>query len=209
MIKYLRLIAISLATWSCSSSTDELANYFEPTQIEELNSLTDFIVGELTNNCNGERTTCLRQFFNELEIVEYNIDLTTISKTKQTELFNSLSTETFNEIWTTCKGSRPNQNGRVNIETICPNMNGQFANFLKDYCSKLDRLSGYGEAFEQAGDFSPANYAQLVKNPKSFDFNSEAELLIISVQLLTLNSEDQIVESVPNSRSCCTTPPKK
>ncbi|GAA5024009.1 hypothetical protein GCM10011506_07260 [Marivirga lumbricoides] len=32
------------------------------------------------------------------------------------------------------------------------------------------------------------------------DLNSKAELLLISVQLLTLNSEDKIVESVPNRR---------
>lgn len=199
MIKYLRLIAILLALWSCSSSTDDLANYFEPTQIAELNELTELVVTELTANCEGNQTDCLKFYFDQFKEIGHDLELG-IPKSKQNELLNSLSEQTYNDIWSTCKGSRPTENGRVNIETICPNMNGQFADFLTDYCSKTERLADYGNAFEQSGDFSPAMTAQLVKNSETFDFNSREELLLVSVHLLTLNNDDKIVEFVPNKR---------
>ena len=199
MIKYLRLIAIFFTLWSCSSSIDELANYFEPAQIEELNKLTQFVVDELTMDCEGDQTTCLKAYFDQFKDIGYDFELR-ISKSKQEELLRSLSKQTSNDIWSTCKGSRPTGNGRVNIETICPNMNGGFANFLTDYSKKTDRLTSYGDAFEQAGSYSPAMNAQLIKNSESFNFNSEAELLLISIHILTLNNEHNIVESVPNKR---------
>lgn len=87
----------------------------------------------------------------------------------------------------------------MNIETICPKMNGQFANFLTDYCGKTRRLAGYGDAFEQTGSYTPSMNAQLIKNPASFNFDSEAELLLITIHLLTLNSEDKIVGPVSNN----------
>ena len=198
MINYLRLIAILLVVWSCSSSTDELANYFDSTEIEELKQLTQFVVGELAADCEGNQTDCLQFYFDQLRNSGYDFDLTVISKLEQSKLLSSLSESTSKDIWSTCKGSRPTENGRVDLEAICPNMNGKFAYFLIDYCAKTDRLTSSADAFEQAGFYSPAMNAQLIKNPDSFNFKSEAELLLISVHLLSLNSEDMIVESVPN-----------
>ena len=181
-----------------SKNESELINYFEPTQIAELNRLTDFVISELTTDCEGKQTDCLKNYFNQFEDSDYDFELTGISKSKQNELLNSLSESTYNDIWSKCKGSRPTKNGRVNIESICPNANGQFANFLINYCNKNERLAGYGNAFKQVSSYSPSMNAQLVLNPESFDFNSQAELLLISIHLLTLNNEDKIVESVPN-----------
>ncbi|WP_258105885.1 hypothetical protein [Marinoscillum sp. MHG1-6] len=200
MIKFLRFTAIFLTFWSCSSTSGELSNYFESTQITELNQLTEFVVNELTADCEGNRTDCLKSYFDQFKNSGYDFELG-ISKSKQAELLNSLSESTYDNIWSTCRGTRSfSRDSVVNILSICPNMKGGFTNFLTSYCAKTDRLTSYGDAFEQAGSYSPAMNAQLIKNPDSFNFNSEAELLLISVHLITLNNEDKIVESVPNKR---------
>lgn len=198
MIKGLKFIAVCLALWSCSSSTDELDNYFETTQLEELNRLTEFVVTKLIIDCDNDRTACLIAYFDRLKEAGHDFELTGISQSEQDELINSLSGTTYNDIWTTCTKRRSfSRDSIVNVESLCPNMNGRFANFLTNYCSKTDRLTDYRDAFKQAGSYSPAMNAQLIKNPESFDFSSQAELLLISVHLLTLNNEDKIVESVP------------
>lgn len=198
MIKNFRLIAIFLLFWRCSSSTDELGNYFEPTHIEELNKLTEFVVNELTADCEGSQTDCLEAHFNQFKGSGYDFEITAISQSKQSQFLNTLSKSTYNEIWSTCRGTRSfSPDSIVNIESICLNTNGAFAKFLTTYCSNNKRLADYGYAFEQAGDYTPSMNSQLLKHPSTFNLNTKAELLLISIHLLTLNNEEKIIDSVP------------
>ncbi len=199
MIKYLRFIAIFLISGSCSSTTDELANYFEPAQVKELNRLTEFVVSEITADCTGNQTDCLERYFNRFKDYDFDFELTGISKVKQSELLNSLSESTYRDIWSTCERRKSlARDSIVNIESVCLNIDGKFANFFTSYCSNLKRLTDYGHAFQEAGDYSPAMNGQLLKHPTTFDMNSKAELLLMSVHLLTLNTESKIVEPVLN-----------
>ncbi len=106
MIKNLGLIAIFLLFWRCSSSTDELGNFFEPTQIEELNKLTEFVVYELTADCEGSQTDCMEAYFNQFKGSGYDFEITAISQSMQSQFLNTLSKSTYNEIWSTCRGRR-------------------------------------------------------------------------------------------------------
>lgn len=90
MIKFLRLTTIFLIFWGCSSTSGELANYFEPTQIQELSRLTEFVTRELTDNCSDGRTTCLNAYFDQYKESGYDFELTGISKNRQSTLLNSL-----------------------------------------------------------------------------------------------------------------------
>jgi hypothetical protein len=201
MIKLLMISTVFMILLSCSSTSKELDSFFESNQIDELNRLTNFIIDELSSDCNYEQVKCLTSYFDQYKEPGYDFQLTGISKERQNELLNSLSESTYNNIWTTCIGQKSiSKDSIVNIESICPNMNGKFADFLVNYCSKHERLTDYGYAFQQAGDYSPAMNSQLFKQPTVFDFESEAELVLISIHLITLNREDRIIESETNHR---------
>lgn len=180
-------------------SQPDLRDYFNSTQIVELKQLTEFVVNQLTANCESDQNSCLLEYLNQYIESGYDVEITGISRAEQSNMLNSLSEETYNEIWGTCRGTRSfSQDSVVNIESICPNMKGNFATFLTKYCAQFKRLSNYGEAFELAGDYSPAMTGQLLKNPTSFNLESKEELLLIAIHLLTLNNEDQIMKKVPN-----------
>lgn len=171
----------------------QLNDYFVPNQLEELNSLTEFVVGQITINCDGDQASCINRYFDRYK--DYDYEITGISKPMQSELLNSLSADVFSDIWAICKGTRSySEDSIVNIESLCPRTDGRFGSFLKDYCSTNNRLATYGNTFEMAGDFSPSITAQLLENPSSFDLSSKVELLIISIHLLTLNQEVKIVD---------------
>lgn len=169
----------------------QLDDYFVANQIEELNRLTEFIVGQITINCDGDQASCINKYFDRYK--GYNYEITGISKPMQSELLSSLSPDVFNDIWAICKGTRSYaEDSVVNVESLCPKTDGRFGSFLKDYCSTNNRLAAYGNTFEMAGDFPPSMTTQLLENPSSFDLSSKEELLIISIHLITLNQEVKI-----------------
>lgn len=67
----------------------ELETYFDPNQIEELNKLTEFVIGQITNDCEGDQVSCINKYFDRYN--GYDYEITGISKSKQSELLDSLS----------------------------------------------------------------------------------------------------------------------
>lgn len=173
----------------CTSPEYTLEGNFEPKEILELNRITDYTIRNITKNCDQDQPTCIMLYFKQIQESDYEFELNGILKSDQEEFLNSLSKETFNNIWSKCRGTRSfSEDIVLQTESLCLNMNGRFAKFLSKYCSGKERLSAYGKALEQAGDFTPSMAGQVFENPTSFDLNSKEELLIISIHLLTLNS---------------------
>ncbi|TXE11036.1 hypothetical protein [Algoriphagus aquimarinus] len=190
------LIAI-VKEFGKDESKTQLETYFEPNQIEELNKLTEFVIGQIIKDCGGDQASCFNKYFDRFN--GYDYEITGISKSKQSELLDSLSPVLFSDIWAICKGTRSySEDSVVNVESLCPKTGGRFGSFLIDYCSNNNRLAAYGNTFEMAGDYPPSMTVQLLENPSTFDLSSKEELLLISVHLLTLNSEHTIIESIPN-----------
>lgn len=183
-------LIISLFSFlGCTSPEYTLEGNFGPKEILEFNRITKFVIGNLTKNCDQDQPTCIKKYFEQIKESAYEFELKGISKPEQEEFLNSLSKETFNNIWSICSGTKSISKEIVlQTESLCLNPNDRFAKFLIKYCSQKERLSAYGKALEQAGDYTPSMAGQVFENPTSFDLNSKEELLIISIHLLTLNS---------------------
>lgn len=184
---YLIIYLFFILGWSTNKNT--LENNFEPNEILELKRITGFVIGSLTKNCDQDQPTCILNYLDKIQELNYEFELKEITKSEQEEFLNSLSKETFNDIWSICRGRKSISKEIVlQTESLCLNTKGKFSKFLIKYCSQKERLSAYGNTFEHAGDYTPSMAGQLFGNPTSFDLNSKEELLLISIHLLTLNS---------------------
>ncbi|WP_057938745.1 hypothetical protein [Algoriphagus resistens] len=142
--KSVRLLALGTVMLSISflvilnefekaGSKTQLENYFKPNQIGELNRLTEFVVGQITN-CDGDQADCINRYFDRYK--DYDYEITGISKPMQSELLNAISPDIFSDIWAICKGTRSySEDSVVNVESLYPKTDGQFGSFLINYCS--------------------------------------------------------------------------
>jgi hypothetical protein len=192
MKKYICILVYAVC-FGCSEKNDLLHEYYNPAEIKQLHKLIDFTKNELSKNCNKEKTSCMLGFFDQFKDLGANQDLDIpISVYGELKLLRSIDPDLFNDIWVKCKGNRSRGKDKVTqVEKICLNPDGRFVQLLIDAKNRYPHLENYGSHFEVIKDYTPAMNALLLKYPETFNFESNDELLIVAIHILTLNYPEQ------------------
>jgi hypothetical protein len=185
-----------IGIFSCTGQSElgTLEAYFRPDEIVEIQMLIDFVEKEIMTNCKHSKQLCYKGFFDEFQNMEANMDLELpLSKSGQLQLLENLDAAIFNDIWRICENEKSfKKDSTVLIQRICPNSEGRFARFLTDLTMKHRKLAQYGSSFEATGDFTPAMNGILLKHHDWFDIESQDELVLLAIHLLTLNYPDTV-----------------
>ncbi|WP_378172105.1 hypothetical protein [Aquimarina sp. SS2-1] len=182
---------ILLALISCKSEirTPELEKHFSSNQISDVNKITEFFTEQICkNNKKSDFKSCFEKMLPELvqngwkpirEIVDFE---------KQKEMYNSISNETFNEIWNYHK--RQNLTKEVEYNSIGINTSGKYINYLKEIGSKNNYVAKYVEEISASGDVPSRASVQnhIFENPNDLNLMDPNIQVLIAINYLTQNN---------------------
>ncbi len=178
------------------SSEGLINKHFTKSEIIELDKLSKFFIEQVSSSCDVNRRDCLSLYFSkfkDLPASATTLDLM-ISQELESQLLTNIDQSVFNHIWTTCINQRIlNKDSVVNVQTICINQNGKFSKFLTEVIREHSSLKIYGKPFAIGAGYTASMNAILLKQPERFDFDSETEMLIVAIHILTLNYPEKII----------------
>jgi len=194
MKKYTRrlLVVISLIVISCKSekSTPELEKYFTEDQISDLNQITGFFVEQICDtNEDFNFKSCFEIMLPKLVKNGWNPIRKTIDLEQQKEMYNSLSKETFGEIWGYHKVQHNSKEIKFKPDGI--NTSGKYLKFIEEIGYKNDYVAKYTKEIYSSGDVpsraSLQNYIYI--NPNDLNLDDYNIQVLIAIHYLTQNDE--------------------
>ena len=188
---FIRILLILILVFSFSScrsikTTTELELQFTKRQISDLNKISDFFIEEVMK---GEE---FKKGVGNLYKTLYTVGLDTILKNidydKQKELYNSISSTTFNEIWEI----KINTGRFEGEEYILPKYQGKFQLYLIQLRKTNPFAEDTFEHMEASGDFSMLYFNDYInKNFHEMNFDDFNNQLIISVYFLSMIDDNE------------------
>jgi hypothetical protein len=182
------ILILTMIAFSCGRNKEKvLATYFSETEIHEIKKIIDFVVEEIVYECNGTSQFCYDEYFKKLanlspyEDVDIKID-----KVKQKKILNEISDDLKWDIWSFCQGVEYVKNKN---QTLCANTNGRIGQIIVDLQKDNKKFKSYAETFHYIGGFTPSLNAGMLRGYYKFNFDSEVEMFVLAVHLLTMNGE--------------------
>lgn len=179
--------------FSCKStySTTELNNNFTAEQISDLNKITEFFKSQICKNENSDFKTCFSKILPELLEFGWKPILENVDFEKQKELYNSISTSTFNQIWHFCN-SKDYKSGEE-FKRICSKYNGNYQKFLIEFGNNNKEIKEYADRLIGAGDFESMGLLQqrIYTNQTDLDLDNPNIQIIISIHYLSQNDHQK------------------
>jgi hypothetical protein len=188
-MKYIQLtvlLILTIITFSCESNKEKgLAAYFSENEIYEIKKIVDFVVEEIGSGCNGTPQFCYEEYFKILanfspyEDVDLRID-----KIKQEKFLNEISDDLKSDLWITCYGGKYI---KYKNPALCANTSGRIGEIVIDLKKRNKKFKSYSETFHYIGGFTPSLNAGMIRGYYKFNFDSEVEMFVLAVHLLTMN----------------------
>lgn len=193
MKKYIHILIYAMFI-GCSEKPDLLNEYYKPDEVKQLYKLINFTKNELSKNCGKVTTSCMIEFFDQFKDVGANQEFEIpIDADQELELLNSIDEQLFHDIWINCTWERHRGKDNVmQVEKICLNPDGRFVKLLIDAKERYPHLKNYGQQFKEIKGYTPAMNSILLKYPETFNFESNDQLLIVAIHILTLNYPEKI-----------------
>lgn len=191
IIAFLTLLLLN----GCNQSGNLIEKHYSNDELAELDNLSDFIIDEMSKDCEGLLQDCLYQYFEQFKGIGANEEFgLKISQDAQKRLIDNLDKTLFDDIWIVCKVQRSTgSDSLIKIRQLCINHEGRFARFLMEMTENRNELRAYAEPFKFVRDYTPAMNSTLLKNSGQFDFQSKDEFLLVTIHLLTLNYPEEII----------------
>ncbi len=186
-------IIILQLNFSCKTqySTVELHNTFSSAQIEDLKEITAFFKNQMCLHMDADFKTCYERIPHEYLEATGNVFWKEIDFKKQKELYKSISSETFNEIWSFCKDT--DLETKSEFKSVCPNHKGKYQEYLAELASENEKVANYLERIQSSGDFNgfDIQYREVLSDQKEFDLNDPNIQLILAIHYLSLNDNEK------------------
>lgn len=191
IIAFLTLLLLN----GCNQSGNLIEKHYSNDELAELDNLSDFIIDEMSKDCEGLLQDCLYQYFEQFKGIGANEEFgLKISQDAQKRLIDNLDKTLFDDIWIVCKVQRSTgSDSLIKIRQLYINHEGRFARFLMEMTENRNELRAYAEPFKFVRDYTPAMNSTLLKSPDRFDFLSKDEFLLVTTHLLTLNYPEEII----------------
>ena len=192
------LLGILLLFNSCENknTSPELKKYFSLNQISDFRVITEFFAEQICQNSEKmDFKSCFKKMLPELVDRGWNPILENIDFEKQKEMYKSISTTTFNEIWS--YGKMRKYADKTEYKSIGINTRGKYLNYLKNVGIKNKYVAKYTEEIYSRGDIEGMGLLQryILKNPNDLDLNDFNIQILISIHYLTQNDHEKRVET--------------
>lgn len=182
------IFLLCLSSCKTRQSSIELQKFFAPKEINDLNVVRTFFIKELC----GEDVN-FKKCFNKIDpeyLLANGIPLSkNIDFEKQKEMYDSISSGTFNKIWTFCKTKYILINEEA--DNLCiNNKDGNYVSYLKELGKTRPGIEKYANQIEASGDV-PQFISQydMKKFKKSFNLSDHNVQLLLAIQYLTTNDQ--------------------
>ena len=184
------VVLIVLLNISCfvQKGVEKEPNSFTPEQINELKKISTFFNSQICNKELIDFGTCIQSKLPEINQGYYEFFYDNIEFEKQEKLFDSISKETFNEIWSYCEVT--NAKSLNTYQSLCARgFNSKYLNFLKQVGKTNEYIKRYAKNVEAAGDFGHSIFFidTFLNNVTKSKLNNEDIQIIISIHILTSN----------------------
>lgn len=184
------LLALLINGCSKPSANEYLIDrFYSKKEIEELDKITNFVINEMSKDCDGRSVDCLYQYFDKFKELRAADDIQVgFSMEAQKVLIESLDERLFYDIWGYLEVEKSTFTGKkVSYSVLAINTNGRFSKFIAELTSENESVRQYGESLSLAGGFTPYMDATLLKQSERFKLESRNEMLIVAIHLFTLN----------------------
>ncbi|WP_299903347.1 hypothetical protein [uncultured Aquimarina sp.] len=191
------LSGILLILTSCKSeiSTPELKIHFTEDQISDFNKITEFFIEQICeNNKASDFEDCFKKILPELVNNGWSPILEKVDFEKQNEMYNSLSNETFKEIWSFQKSQQHSEETKYKSGGI--NTSGKYLEFLNVIGNRNNYVSNYVKEIYASGDV-PSNASlqnHIYTNPNDLNLNDYNIQVLIAINYLTQNNGQKRAE---------------
>ena len=186
-------LLISVSCFSQFTSV-ELESNFSSKQIKDLEKITIFFKTQLCKNEAAEFSACVNNLLPEIKKGYYEFIIERIDYNEQLRLYQSISQNTFFEIWAFCVIT--NHINDKKFKSLCSSgANKKYTNFLSQVGLNNKYIAYYAKNIISSGDFSSSLsfIDTLLDTISDEEINSPNIQLIIAIQMLTIN--DQIKQS--------------
>jgi hypothetical protein len=181
-------LLISFVCYGQSSEVD-FNKYFSETEIKDLNTITDFFQNELCGNSNRrEFGSCIRKLVPDIIDFENNFIEKKINYRRQKKLYNQISKNTFDKIWSLNKSWRLEE-PKYEYETLSFSGNTEFIQFVLDLGKTNGFLSKYGQELRAVGGFDNGNYiaSNIIEFLESINIEDRGVQILFAIHYLSEN----------------------
>jgi len=185
------LILLANSSFSQNSKTKELKSCFNENQINDLEKIVNFFTNQIKVNENDDFKIAFERILPKLIENGWVPILETIDFEEQKQMYNSISIETFNEIWSSREAW--NKDDTTTYKSIGFKYNGSYIKFLNKLGETQPVLKKYYEDCLSAGSVQTSGYLQqnIKLLPKQFDLNDFNIQLLIAIHYLTENDNNK------------------
>lgn len=178
---------------SLESVRNGFESFFEPVEIRDIQKINAFFSEQMCGQ-NLDFPDCIESLNSYFIENGWQPILKKIDFEKQKDLYNSLESNIFMEIWSFCKSSNPKMGWER--KSLCLNPNGKYIKFLKSISENNPILSSYTASLVLAGDFVSISLIEAEIHNKSEKINLKDPKIqfLISVDYLALNDQQKRIE---------------
>jgi hypothetical protein len=187
-LKTIRLISFSVflilcLTFSCEKiqSTPELKKHFSNKQVKDLQRINSFFISEVLKNKSFKEG--VENYYEKLYSIGFDSILKTIDYNNQKKLYEKISQETFENIWTV----QTDTSQFIGEKYITPKYKGAFYNYLEELALNNEFGKAYFKKVESSGDYTGLIVDYFIaENFHTMNFEDFNNQIIISICFLTM-----------------------
>ena len=173
---------------SCNSepTTKEVSNNFTKAEIKDLNKIIAFYKTEISDNPSSDFEASFKFQLKEFTEKGENSKIYDLDYSKQEALYNSISKETFNAIWSFCELYIFKTDTTKRI--LCFESKTKYKSFLTDVAKYNKHIAEYEETLNNSASISTTWLEQtIIMYPGEFDLADPNIQLIIAIHYLFQN----------------------
>ncbi len=201
-VKIFIFLGLLLSLKACTSEPPNLlanesliTQIFSAQEIENLHTILTFFeeaIGVQSKDDDPQITAKYHSYIDELygQMRKGKSNLT-IPIEEQLAMYETIDTQTFNQIWTLGAGYKKKWKGDT-LRVIHLNYEGKYKSFLKLAADSIPIIKEkYYDRFHAVGHISPSMKADLIINKEQFDLKDIKIRLVFAIHYLTLNDESK------------------
>ncbi|WP_340155132.1 hypothetical protein [uncultured Winogradskyella sp.] len=177
----------------CSSykTTNELQSVFVSDELKDLETIRSFFVEDIMQ-LNDDNFHF--KFRSEMQKLEAN-GFASVEPKKIDNLFNSVTEETFNEIWQP-KTHKPSRRSSVAYEYLVPNESGKYIEFLAKNTQNNSKIKEYYDKVRKSGNFSHLSMLNYLNDDTlDFDLTNTNIQIVLAIHYISICHDNNITSN--------------
>lgn len=198
-VSFIFLLILILHSCTIEKSTKELENNFTSREISELNKIIEFYKTQIGGQLDDKFEIVFKKQLDTFVANGKNDKIYSLDFDKQTQFYQSLKQEVFDEIWYYSEMIKVKYQEEYKTTIIQYQSESKYQDFLREVGRKNNLITEYKNIIGTFGvDTSTWLEQTILMNPKKFNLSDPNIQLIISIHYLTQNDRNKRLEILLN-----------